>query len=298
MDVEQFLNGVIRFSNFVTSRLLVSGVVFYVLSGFMDLGSASAGFLPDVELVNRVVGNYQSIFDMLGVSDFALVLILFVFVTTIHLIYVVFERVGDYLPPAIVPVDGWGAIDDVTTRTFETLRAARGEEHTEEENQRLYEFSKKLKRIERDFDAEYEQKLHGAYATFRIAKTFVVFSVLAWLFARSPADYVGNVRFLLVILGLSVLVALLAGMAIFKGNRARIEELRKAVVQEIQEFARIWTSEAHQRQVEADSLAYRQLRPATLTVVVPIYGTLDVFMRDLRRWQERRLAKRQRGIVQ
>jgi hypothetical protein len=298
MDVEQFLDGVIRFSNFVTSRLLVSGVVFYVLSGFMDLGSASAGFLPDVGLVNQVVENYQSIFDMLGVSEFALVLILFIFVTTIHLIYIVFEKVGDFLPPAIVPVEGWGAIGDVTVRAFETLRAARGEEHSEDENQRLYEFTKKLKQIERDFDAEYEQKLRSHYATFRIAKTFVLFSILSWLFARSPADYVGNVRFLLVILGLSVLVAFLAAVTIFKGNRTRLEELRKAVIQEIQEFARIWTSEAHQRQVEADTAAYRQLSPATLTVVVPVYGTLDVFLRDLRRWQERRLTRKQRGIVQ
>jgi hypothetical protein len=298
MDVEQFLDGVIRFSNFITSRLLVSGVVFYVLSGFMDIGSASAGFLPDVALVNQVVENYQSIFDTLGVSEFALVLILFIFVTTIHLIYIVFERVGDYLPPAIVPIEGWGAIDDVTLKAFDTLREARGEEHTEEENQRLYEFKKKLKQIERDSDTEYEQKLGGAYATFRIAKTFVLFSVLAWFFAASPADYIGNVRFLLVILAISVVVAFLAAVRIFKANRARIEELREVVVQEIQEFSRIWISEAHQQQVLADTAAYRQLRPATLTVIVPIYGTLDVFLRDLRKWQQARLARKQRGIVQ
>ena len=103
MDVEQLLEGVIRFSNFMTSRLIVSGVVFYVLSGFMDIGSASEGFLPGIELVNQVVQNYQNIFDMLGVSDFALLLILFMFLTTIHIIYVVFEGVGEYLPPAILP---------------------------------------------------------------------------------------------------------------------------------------------------------------------------------------------------
>ena len=298
MDVEQFLDGVIRFSNFVTSRLLVSGVVFYVLSGFMDLGSASAGFLPDVGLVNQVVENYQSIFDMLGVSEFALVLILFVFVTTIHVIYIVFEKVGDYLPPAIVPVEGWTAISDVTLKAFQTLRAARGDQHTEGENQRLYEFTKKLKQIERDFDTEYEQRLSGAHATFRIAKTFVVFSVLSWFFAASPADYIGNVRFLLVILAISLVMAFLAALAIFKANRSRLEEVREAVVNEIHEFSEIWVSEMHRRQVLADTATYTPLRPATLTVVVPIYGTLDVFVRDLRNWQKRRLAKRQRGIAQ
>ena len=36
----------------------------------------------------------------------------------------------------------------VAHKAFETLRVARGEEHSEEENQRLYEFSKKLRAIE------------------------------------------------------------------------------------------------------------------------------------------------------
>ena len=61
MDVEGLLQSVIRFSNFMTSRLIVAGVVFYVASGFTDIGSASEGFLPDMELVNRVVENYQNI---------------------------------------------------------------------------------------------------------------------------------------------------------------------------------------------------------------------------------------------
>ena len=47
MDVEGLLQSVIRFSNFMTSRLVVSGVVFYVLSGFTDIGSTTEGFLPE-----------------------------------------------------------------------------------------------------------------------------------------------------------------------------------------------------------------------------------------------------------
>ena len=119
MDVEGLLQSVIRFSNFMTSRLVVSGVVFYIVSGFTDIGSTTEGFLPDADLLNEVVQNYQNIFDVLGVSDFALLLILFMFLTTIHIIYVVFNRIGEYLPPAIIPLSGWEATDDVTLTAFD-----------------------------------------------------------------------------------------------------------------------------------------------------------------------------------
>ena len=66
MDVDGLLQSVIRFSNFMTSRLVVSGVVFYVVSGFMDVGSSTEGLLPDADLLNEVVQNYQTIFDVLG----------------------------------------------------------------------------------------------------------------------------------------------------------------------------------------------------------------------------------------
>src|SRR5690606_8440903 len=113
-------------SNFMTSRLVVAGVVFYVASGFTDVGSTTEGLLPNADLLNEVVQNYQNIFDVLGVSDFALLLILFVFLTTIHIIYVVFDRIGAYLPPAIIPLSGWEANDDVTLAAFDILREARG----------------------------------------------------------------------------------------------------------------------------------------------------------------------------
>ena len=50
--------------------------------------SAAVDRQPFVE----VVQNYQTIFDVLGVSDFALLLIFFLFLTTIHLLYVAFKR--------------------------------------------------------------------------------------------------------------------------------------------------------------------------------------------------------------
>lgn len=238
MDVEGLLQNVIRFSNFMTSRLIVSGLVFYVASGFTEIGSASEGFLPDIELLNQVVQNYQTIFDVLGVSDFALLLILFMFLTTIHIIYVAFERIGQYLPPAILPLPGWSAIDEMTLKAFDILGEARGEEHTDEENQRLYVFKKKLRDIEQQIEDKYRRGLEGINAGFRISKTFIVFSALAWLYAAASGRYTGDPTFLLVIFGLSILTALYAAFSIFQANHSRILNLQQDVV------VQFWVSRA------------------------------------------------------
>lgn len=287
MDVEGLLQSVIRFSNFMTSRLIVAGVVFYVASGFTDIGSASEGFLPDMELINEVVENYQNIFDVLGVSDFALLLILFVFLTTIHIIYVAFERIGRYIPPAIVPLSGWAAIDDVTRSAFDVLRAARGEEHTDEENQRLYEFKKKLRDIEHEIDARYGGELAGEEAAFHIAKTFILFSLGAWIYAVISGAYTGDRNILLVILTLSVLTALYTAFAMFRINYSRIENLREDVVGQFMGFAHIWASDEHQKSIARACAPSRDLRPATFAVLVPVYGTLDLLLEDWRRWRRK-----------
>lgn len=288
MDVDALLQSVIRFSNFMTSRLIVSGVVFYVAAGFTPIGSASAGFLPDVELVNQVVQNYQTIFDVLGVSDFALLLILFMFLTTIHIIYVVFRRIGEYLPPAILPLPGWTATDDVTLSAFDILRDARGEEHTEEENQRLYEFKKKLKEIEDGIEEKYRAELEGVNAAFSISKTFILFSAGAWAYAMVSGEYSGDTNFLLLILGLSLLTALYTTFAIFRANHFRIANLREDIIVQFLGFARIWLSEDYQQRIAKACTPSRTLRSAHFAVVVPVYGTLDVLIEDMRQWRSRR----------
>lgn len=290
MDVEGLLQNVIRFSNFMTSRLVVSGLVFYVASGFTEVGSASEGFLPDLELLNQVVQNYQTIFDVLGVSDFALLLILFMFLTTIHIIYVVFERVGQYLPPAILPLPGWSAIDEMTLKAFDILGEARGEEHTDEENQRLYEFKKKLRDIEQQIEDKYRSELEGINSGFRISKTFIVFSALAWLYAMASGSYTGDPTFLLVILGLSILTALYAAFSIFRANHSRILNLQEDVVVQFLGFARIWlTPEYQERMAAVCRSAGHHFKSASFAVVVPIYGTLDALLKDIRNRRPRRL---------
>jgi len=292
MDVEGLLQSVIRFSNFMTSRLVVSGVVFYVLSGFTEIGSNTEGLLPDADLLNEVVSNYQNIFDVLGVSDFAALLIFFLFLTTIHLLYVAFKRVGEYIPPAIVPLSGWDALDDVTLAAFDILREARGEEHTDEENQRLYEFKKKLHDIEKANEAAYEDEIAGVSSAFTIAKAMVLFLVLAGLYAAISGSYSNDPKILLAALGLAVLLALYSAFAIFRANYERIAELRAEVINQFMEFSRIWApAEYHQRMVLACTPS-RELKPAHFAVIVPVYGTLDELVADFRRIKTKRAQRK------
>jgi len=290
MDVDGLLQSVIRLSNFMTSRLVVSGLVFYVLSGFTDIGSTSEGFLPNADLLNEVVANYQNIFNVLGVADFALLLIFFLFLTTIHLLYVAFKRVGEYLPPAILPLSGWDAIDDVTLSAFDILREARGEEHTDEENQRLYEFKKKLRDIEQTIEDGYEDEIDGVQAAYKISKTFIVFTLLSLFYAVVSGTYTNDLTILAAILGFSVLTAAYTAFAIFRANYERIARLRREVIQQFLEFARIWAPEEYQLRVVAACTPSRDLRPAEFAVIVPVYGTLDELVADLRRIRARRRA--------
>jgi hypothetical protein len=287
MDFDGLLQSVVRFSNFMTSRLVVSGVFFYVMAGFVDIGSASEGILPNLDLFNNVVENYQNIFSILGVSEFALLLLFFLFVTAIHLTYVAFERVGRYIPPAIVPFSGWQAISDLTQPTFEILREARGEEHTDDENQRLFEFSRKLEALDAANEQRHAEEIAATYAAFRVAKTFIVFSLFAWLYAVIAGRYSGDPMFLLIILSLSVATALVTALAIFREHHERIEELRTQVTHQLLGFAAIWTLPEYQKRVTEACEKACTLRAARFEILMPVYGTFEAFVTDLRRLRGR-----------
>ena len=285
MDFDSLLQSVVRFSNFMTSRLVVSGVFFYVMSGFTDIGSASEGILPNLDLFNNVVENYQNIFNILGVSEFALLLLFFLFVTAIHLTYVAFERVGKYIPPAIVPLSGWQAIEDLTRPTFCILREARGEEHTDPENQRLFEFSRKLEAIDAANEQRHTEEVAATYAAFSVAKSFAVFAAVAWLYAVITGRYTGDPVFLLIILSLALATALITAVAIFREHRERIEDLRTLVTNQLLGFAAIWTTPEYQKQVTEACADARTLRPASFEILMPVYGTLDDLVADFRKWR-------------
>ena len=272
----------------MTARLIVSGVFFYVMAGFTEIGSTADGILPDVDLVNNVIANYQNIFDILGVSEFALLLILFLFLTAIHLVYLAFERIGTYIPPAIVPLPGWEAIDDLTGSTFDILREARGEEHTDEENQRLYEFRAKLEDLDAENELEHRDEIAAVSTAFSIAKAFVVFSLGVWLYAAAFGTYTGDRTILLAILSLSVLVTLYCAFAIYRSHYSRIEDLRADVIHQLTGFAAIWLSQDHQSRVIAACTPSRDMRPASLEVMVPVYGTLDAMVYDIHKWRRKR----------
>jgi hypothetical protein len=292
MDFEGLLQSVIRFSNFMTSRLVVSGLFFYVVAGFTDIGSSTEGILPNLDLMNNVIQNYQNIFDILGVSDFALLLIFFLFLTAIHLTYIAFERIGGYIPPAIVPLSGWSAIDDLTASSFVILREARGEEHSDEENQRIFEFSRKLEAINAANEAEYAEELATTYAAYNVSKSFIVFSFGAWVWAVVSGTYSGDTIFLLVMLSLAICTALITTLAIFRAHHGRIDELRTEVTHQLLGFSSIWLPTEHQARMVETTVPSRDLRAASFAVLMPVYGTLEDFKAEIRRWRDRHAARR------
>lgn len=293
MDIDGLLQSVIRFSNFMSSRLVVSGLFFYVMSGFTEIGSATEGFLPNLDLVNGVIANYQNIFDILGVSDFALLLIFFLFLTAIHVVFVAFDRLGHYIPPAIVPLPGWQAIDDLTGPTFDILRDARGEDHSEAENQRLFEFKRKLEAIDASNEERHAEEIATISGAFRVAKTMAVFSFFAFIYAYVSGRYTGDIILLLIILASSLAVIAYAILSIYRSHLDRIEELREEVIHQLTGFAGIWLPAEHHARVIESCVPSRDLKPAEFEVMMPVYGTLDEFVRDLHKWRLRR--KRRRG---
>ena len=291
MDIDGLLQSVIRFSNFMSSRLVVSGLFFYVMSGFTEVGSVTEGFLPNLDLVNGVIANYQNIFDILGVSDFALLLIFFLFLTAIHVVFVAFDRLGHYIPPAIVPLPGWQAIDDLTGPTFDILREARGAEHTEEENQRLFEFKRKLEAIDTANEESHAEEIATISSAFRVAKTMAVFSLAAFAYALVSGRYTGDTVLLLIILGSSMLVVSYAILSIYRSHSDRITELREEVIHQLTGFAGIWLPAEHHQRVIESCVPNRDLKPAEFEVMMPVYGTLDEFVRDMRKWKIRRARR-------
>ncbi|MCB1518516.1 MAG: hypothetical protein KDJ19_12975 [Hyphomicrobiaceae bacterium] len=283
MDVEGLLQNVIRFSNYMTARLLVAGVFFYVMAGFVHLGDPAEGILPNLDLLKSIIENYQSIFDILGVSDFALVLIVFLFITAIHITYIGFDRIGYYIPPAIVPLPGWDAIEDLTQSAFDILREARGEEHTDAENQRLFEFRRKLENIDERNEDKHREELQSTNAAFRISKSMMVFALIAWLVALIGRDYQGDASLLLVIFLFAAAIFIITMIAINRAHYERIDDLRTEVIQQLLGFTSIWAPAEYQARMAAACVPSRNLKPTSFKVLMPVYGTFDAFARDMKR---------------
>ncbi len=285
--MDGLLESVVKFSNYITARLVVAGTFFYVMAGFLHLGNPAEGLLPNIDLVQSIAQNYETIFNILGVSEFAMLLIFFLFLTAIHITYAAFDRVGHYIPPAIVPLPGWDAIEDMFRPAFDLLREARGEEHTDEENQRLFEFRRKLEAIDTENEARHEAQLAAVNAAFRISKSFVVFSILAWLWALVSGDYTGDPLMLLAITAVALGCVFITTLAISRENHERIEELRTEVSHQLIGFTSIWCPAEYMDRVNATLAAETVLRPTQFKVLMPVYGTLDAFLSDIGKWRSR-----------
>ncbi len=281
--MDGLLESVVKFSNYITARLIVAGAVFYVLAGFFNLGNPAEGLLPNLELIQSIIQNYQAIFDILGVSDFALLLIFFLFLTAIHITFVAFDRIGHYIPPAIIPLPGWDAIEDMAGSAFDILRRARGRAHSEAENQRLFEFRRKLEAIDAANEKKHLEEVTAINTAFRISKTFIVFTLLTMLWALVSQDYTGDAMLLFVILGAAVATALITTLAINRAHYERINDLRTEVTQQLLGFTSIWCPSEYQAEMQAACAPSGDLKPTRFEVLMPVYGTLGALVNDVKR---------------
>lgn len=100
MDVEKILNGAVRFSNFISVRLVFfTGLSLLV---FPLLGATSVktdSLLEAFPLVNSLIVSYGATINALGIESVAVYLIFFVFITVLHLSYSSATTLGAWLPP-------------------------------------------------------------------------------------------------------------------------------------------------------------------------------------------------------
>jgi hypothetical protein len=111
---------------------------------------------------------------------------------------------------------------------------------------------------------------------------------VVWLYAELSSSYAGNPHYLLIVLVIAVTTTAISALSIYRMNLVRITRLRANIIAELLEFSRIWVDEAHQRQIAADCVPKGAMKPATLAVAVPVFGTLDILVKDLRKWRLRR----------
>ena len=81
-------------------------------------------------------------------------------------------------------------------------------------------------------------------------------------------------------------------LAIFRAHHQRIEELRTEVTHQILGFSSIWVPVALQQRLVDATVPSRDLHPASFAVLMPVYGTLDDFKPEIRRWRDRQRARK------
>ncbi len=110
-----------------------------------------------------------------------------------------------------------------------------------------------------------------------------MFSILAWFWALISGDYTGDPRLLLVILGVALCTMAVTVLSITRENYERIEDLRLEVSHQLTGFTSIWCPNDYMDRLRA-VLADVPTQPATtFKVLMPVYGTLDAFISDMRK---------------
>ena len=71
-------------------------------------------------------------------------------------------------------------------------------------------------------------------------------------------------------------------------HHERIDELQTEVIHQLLGFAAIWLPARDQKRMTKACVPSTDLRPASFKVLMPVYGTLDVFLNDMNKWRQKR----------
>src|SRR5690606_24395715 len=123
---------------------------------------------------------------------------------------------------------------------------------------------------------------------FNGIENLVCCAVGDWLWAMVTGHDSVDPVLLLVFLGLAIATALITALAIFREHHDRIDTLRREVTHQLLGFAAIWLPAEYQKRVVEACVPSRDLHAANFEVLMPVYGTLDTFLEDMKKLRERR----------
>ncbi|MEM6566626.1 MAG: hypothetical protein AAF665_19400 [Pseudomonadota bacterium] len=220
MDVEKIIAGAVRFSNFVTVRLMVFSLLgLFFVPAFRVKGIGIENLQAAFPVLEALLKNYKNTVTALGIDDVAIYLIFFVFITLIHITYALSERTGSWLPIDLVFESAESvervfhhaaatALKDLGTdaKTTSALSAALYETHEAHENEwkKLLSFRKEI---------------------FNVSKFFLLVSLVALFFLPDDRKLSVLADNRVAIVLCTTLICILLGRGVVHGYRSAYSSL-------------------------------------------------------------------------
>lgn len=182
MDVDKILSAAVRFSNFVTARLIfgfITGLFVLPLFGF-GLGSANALF-SNLPFFEEALKSYQNTIMALGIDDVAIYLIFFVFITMIHVNYVFCVAIGKAVPISL----NYQSLGNLEFLIWTDINRVMDGQVTQELRK---DIAAAISGISTEIQSLYEDSLSRSLEFFRLAKFTLLAIICIALFTDEFAN--------------------------------------------------------------------------------------------------------------